>query len=141
MVEAKPDDDLAGNNKTDVYVKDIGDEGIYGYASTDPGQSGRSRFAFLVMDNDYKPSQFPDYTDPLAPMQVTAAHEYNHVLQYNYDSFQDTWMFESTATWSEEKVFDAVNDYVFYLTSWAMQPDEPITSPGDGARCRPSPTT
>ena len=39
-------------------------------------------------------------------MQVTAAHEYNHVLQYAYDTFQDTWMFEATATWAEEKVFD-----------------------------------
>ncbi|HET8949297.1 MAG TPA: MXAN_6640 family putative metalloprotease, partial [Solirubrobacteraceae bacterium] len=122
----------------DVYLKDVGDEGIYGYASTDPGQSGRTRFAYLVLDNDYAPSQFPGYTDPLQPMQVTAAHEYNHVLQYAYDTLQDTWMFESTATWSEDKVFDAVNDYVFYLDSWAHEPDEPITSPGDGS---PVPTS
>ena len=39
------------------------------------------------------------------PLEVTAAHEYNHVLQYGYDIGQDTWMFESTATWAEEKVF------------------------------------
>src|SRR5215213_7863775 len=133
-ITAKPDGSLGGNAKTDVYIKDIGDDGIYGYASTDPNQgSSRSRYAFLVMDDDYDPSEFPGYTDPLAPMQVTAAHEYNHVLQYNYDVLQDTWMFESTATWSEEKVFDPVNDYVFYLRSWAEEPDEPITSPGDGA--------
>ena len=41
-------------------------------------------------------------------------------------------MFESTATWSEEKVFDGVNDYLLYLDSWAEEPDEPITSAGDG---------
>ena len=58
------------------------------------------------MDNDYDADEFPNYTDPLAPMQVTAAHEYNHVLQYGYDALQDTWMFESTATWAEDKVFD-----------------------------------
>ena len=40
-------------------------------------------------------------------MQVTAAHEYNHVLQYGYDALPDVWMFESTATWAEDKVFDA----------------------------------
>ena len=134
-IAPKSDGSLGGNSKTDVYIKDVGDEGIYGYASTDPGQgsTNRNRFAYLVMDNDYDPLQFPGYTDPLAPMQVTAAHEYNHVLQYAYDTFQDTWMFESTATWSEDKVFDAVDDYVFYLDSWAKEPDEPITSPGDGS--------
>jgi hypothetical protein len=132
-IPPKSDGTLGGSSsKTDVYIKDVGAEGIYGYASTDPGQSGRSRFAYLVLDNDYDPSQFPGYTDPLAPMQVTAAHEYNHVLQYAYDTFQDTWMFESTATWAEDKVFDSVNDYVFYLDPWAHEPDEPITSPGDG---------
>ena len=66
-------------------------------------------------------------------MQVTAAHEYNHVLQYAYDAFQDAWMFEATATWAEEKVFDDVDDYVCYIDSWAARPDVPITSAGDGA--------
>ena len=122
------DGSLGGDGKTDAYIKDIGDDEIYGYASADPDQSGRSRHAFLVMDNDYDPSQFPGYTDPLEPMQVTAAHEYNHVLQYAYDTFQDRWMAESTATWSEEKVFGLVNDYVFYMGTWADQPSQPITA-------------
>ena len=121
-----------GDSRTDVYVKDIGDEGIYGYASTDPGQSGRSRFAFQVMDNDYSPDQFFGYTDPTVPMKVTAAHEYNHILQYRYDALADVWMFESTATWAEDKVFDDVNDWYFYMRSWANLPFQPLTYAGDG---------
>ena len=86
-----------------------------------------------MLDNDYDPSQFPGYTDPLAPMQVTAAHEYNHVLQYDYDAFQDTWMFESTATWAEEKVFDDGQRLrLLPAARGRCEPDEPITSPGDG---------
>jgi hypothetical protein len=124
------DGDLGGDAKTDVYVKDIGAQGIYGYAATDPGQSGRSRHAFQVMDNDYSPAEF-EYDDPLVPLQVTAAHEYNHILQYAYDTLQDIWMFESTATWAEDKVFDDANDWHFYMPSWRDQPGQPLTDAGD----------
>ena len=30
----------AATTATDVYVKDIGDDGIYGYAAPGPGQTG-----------------------------------------------------------------------------------------------------
>jgi hypothetical protein len=118
--------DCAG--KTDVYIKEVGAEGIYGYAAPDPEQRKNSQYAYLVMDNDYNAQQFPRYAgDPLQPMQVTAAHEYNHVLQFNYDTAQDTWMFESTATWMEDKVYTDVNDYVQYLTPWAQMSFVPLT--------------
>jgi hypothetical protein len=116
--------------KTDVYAKDIGTLGLYGYASPDAGQGNttKSRYAYLVMDNDYSASEFPQYSgDATAPMEVTAAHEYNHVLQYGYDTFADTWMFESSATWMEEQVFPAIDDYHQYLNSWAHLSRAPIT--------------
>src|SRR3954468_8995709 len=117
-------------NKTDVYIKDLGGQGIYGYSAPDPGQ-GRSlsQQAYLVMDNDYSAQQFPKYGgEALAPMEVTAAHEYNHVLQFNYDVGQDTWMFEATAVWMEDKVYTDINDYVQYLTPWAQMAAVPITT-------------
>src|SRR4051812_30350798 len=120
--------------KTDVYIKEIGGQGIYGYAAPDPDQRSHSQAAYLVMDDDYNATQFPRYEgDPLQPMEVTAAHEYNHVLQFNYDTAQDTWMFESTATWMEDRVYTAVNDYIQYLTPWAMMTNVPLTyfAPGD----------
>jgi hypothetical protein len=61
-------------------------------------------------------------------MEVTAAHEYNHVLQFGYDVQQDSWMFESTAVWMEDKVYDDVNDYVSYLDPWAQLTEVPLTS-------------
>src|SRR4051794_651661 len=72
--------------KTDVYIKEIGSQGIYGYAAPDPQQRSFSQAAYLVMGDDYNADQFPRYEgDPLQPMEVTAAHEYNHVLQFGYD--------------------------------------------------------
>jgi hypothetical protein len=121
------------SDKVDVYIKQLGDQGIFGYATPDPGQSGNSQAAYLVMDNDFTSAEYPRYSHFLAPMQVTAAHEYNHVLQFGYDVLQDSWMFESTAVWMEDKVYDDINDYVSYLTPWVTLTQVPLTAfnPGD----------
>ncbi len=59
-------------------------------------------------------------------LQVTAAHEYNHVLQFAYDAAQDTWMFESTAVWMEDLVFDAVDHYLGFIPTWATLDEIPL---------------
>ncbi|MDQ3935202.1 MAG: Ig-like domain-containing protein [Actinomycetota bacterium] len=126
--EPTPDGTRGGDfNKVDVYIKQLGNQGIFGYATPDPGQSGNSQAAYLVMDNDYTSAEYPRYSSPLPPMQVTAAHEYNHVIQFGYDVLQDSWMFESTAVWMEDKVYDDINDYVAYLTPWSKLTQVPLT--------------
>ncbi|HKP91339.1 MAG TPA: Ig-like domain-containing protein [Thermoleophilaceae bacterium] len=115
-------------DRVDVYIKDVGSQGIFGYSAPDPGQHGNSQHAYLVMDNDYSRSQFARYANYLAPMQVTAAHEYNHVLQFTYDVFQDSWFMESTAVWAEDVVYPDVNDYLAYLNSWSLMSDVPLTA-------------
>jgi hypothetical protein len=132
--EPTPDGTRGGDfNKVDVYLKQLGEQGIFGYATPDPGQDSSSQSAYLVMDDDFTPAEYPRYSDPLPPMQVTAAHEYNHVLQFGYDVLQDSWMFESTAVWMEDKVYDDINDYVSYLGPWARLTQVPLTAfnPGD----------
>ena len=123
----KPDGGAGGNDKTDVYIKQLGPSQIFGYSAPDPGQRTNQQSAYLVMDNDYRQSEYPRYSNPLPPMEVTAAHEYNHVLQFNYDVLQDTWLFESTAVWMEDKVYDQVNDYLSYLTPWTQLAQIPLT--------------
>src|SRR2546423_13083011 len=114
------DDTRGGDlNKVDVYIKDVGGDGIFGYSTPDPGQSSNPQASYLVMDNDYSHAQFSRYNSYLEPMEVTAAHEYNHVLQFGYDVAQDTWMFEATAVWMEDKVYTDVNDYLQYIRPWA----------------------
>ena len=111
-----------------MYVKDVGELGLYGYASPDPGQATQTRHAFQVMDDDYAAAEFPEYGgDHEKPLKVTAAHEYNHILQYAYDVLQDKWMFESTATWMEEKVFPDIDDYHQYVGPWSQRTTMPIT--------------
>ena len=108
----KADGGLGGNNKFDVYLGDIGDEGYYGYCSTDPGQSTRDQTSYCVLDEDF--DEFP--LPPVDSRKVTAAHEFHHALQYAYDVTDDYWMLEATATWMEDEVYDSINDNYQYLS-------------------------
>src|SRR3954453_15510297 len=117
--------------KTDIYLKQLGGTGIYGFAAPDPTQPNdgdNSLFAYLVIDNDFQKSEFPQYDSPITPLEVTLAHEYNHVLQFGIDFNQDTWMFESTAVWMEGRVFPAAFDYLQYLPGWVQLTSKPLTS-------------
>ena len=116
---------------TDVYLADVGTS-LFGYAAPDRGQQRRgqikrSLFGYLVLDDDYKRSQFPG-TKPADDLKVTAAHEYNHILQFSYDAFQDVWMAESTAVWMEDHVYDGINDYLRYMRRWTVRTRVPLTA-------------
>ncbi|HEX6666588.1 MAG TPA: MXAN_6640 family putative metalloprotease [Solirubrobacterales bacterium] len=121
-----------GNNNTDIYLSQIGGE-LFGYAAPDRGQASKQHriprrlHGYLVLDNDYSPFEFPG-TSPLEDLQVTVAHEYNHILQFGYDAFQDPWFAESSATWMEDQVYNGINDYLRYVRRWVKRPDTPLTA-------------
>jgi hypothetical protein len=121
-----------GRGLTDIYLTEIG-SAIFGYTSPDTGQATRDNpvprhlHAYMVLDNDYSPFEFPD-TSATNDLEVTVAHEYNHVLQFGYDAFQDPWFAESSAVWMEDQVYGEVNDYVHYLSRWVRQYETPLTA-------------
>lgn len=119
----------AAPDRADIYLKELGGE-LFGYEASDPGQSGRSRFGYLVIDDDYDPADFPSFDDPLDAARVTVAHELNHLLQERYDAIQDLWMFETTAVWMEEQVYPEIDDYLRYVPRFASAPGAPLTDFG-----------
>jgi hypothetical protein len=84
--------------------------------------------SYVVLDDDFARAQFPRDSSPETPLDVTVAHEYNHVLHFTYDSLQDTWMFESTAVWIEGRVYPTALDYLQYLPGWVQLSGRPITT-------------
>jgi hypothetical protein len=121
-----------GDGKTDIYLSQIGGE-LFGYAAPDRGQITDSKqvqrrlFGYLVLDNDYSAFEFPG-TKPTQDLQVTIAHEYNHILQFGYDAYQDPWFAESTATWMEDQVYNGIDDYLRYVGRWVHRFDTPLTT-------------
>jgi hypothetical protein len=98
----------------DIYLANIGRKGYYGYCAPEPlkGVMAHHTPAFCVLDNDY--AEFLRGT-PLTNLQVTAAHEFFHAVQFAYDATEDSWFMESTAVWMEDEVFDNINDNTQYL--------------------------
>ena len=116
-----------GNNKFDVYLAQIGDEGFYGYCSPERKKPGFDWVAdgYCVLDNDM--AEFTAYNTPMDSARVTAAHEFFHAIQFGYDYGEDVWLLEATATWMEERIFDDVNDNRQYLQAGQLyDPDTPL---------------
>jgi hypothetical protein len=115
-----------GDGIFDVYLADLGSRGLYGYCTTDTRVSGHTGApAYCVLDNDY--AEFGPVPGPVGNLQVTAAHEYFHAVQFAYDINEDPWLMEATATWAEDEVFDDVNDNRQYLKGGPLgQPAQPL---------------
>lgn len=101
--------------KFDVYLKDVGSQGLYGYCAPEFTKRSYRRLAsgYCVLDNDFSRDQFS--TKPLNALKVTAAHEFFHAVQFAYDYREDPWLMEATATWVEERYADDINDNRQYL--------------------------
>jgi hypothetical protein len=122
-----------GDGRLDVYLANVGAEGLYGYCTTDDPHTPVVPYdtvetdwavsAYCVVDDDFSPHQFPANT-PLENLQVTAAHEFFHTVQFAYDFQEDTWLMEGTAVWMEDQVYTRVNDNRQYF------PWSPLELPG-----------
>lgn len=118
-----------GDRKLDVYLKNIGSRGIYGYCAPEKRVGTRPvrSTAYCVLDNDFSRREFKQ--TPIRSLKATAAHEFFHAVQFNMDVREDSWMMESTATWMEERIFDNVNDNRQYLKmSQLNSPQVPLDS-------------
>ncbi len=106
-----------GDGRLDVYLADVGDT-VFGYcASDDPDVEHSSASAYCVVDDDFSSVQFSGPTSGLAALQVTAAHEFFHAVQFSYDYLEDTWLMEGAAAWIEDEVFDDVDDNRQFLNA------------------------
>jgi hypothetical protein len=121
------------DGRIDVYLADVGANGLYGYCATDdpnafdPNYPYFDASAFCVVDNDMSPSQLPGGATGVPALQVTLAHEFFHAVQFAYDFLEDRWFMEGTAVWMEDEVFDGVNDNRQYLrASQLNQPFVPL---------------
>ncbi|MCW2756065.1 MAG: hypothetical protein JWQ32_3476 [Marmoricola sp.] len=102
-----------GDHLTDVTLGDIGSSGYYGACA--PASNAVKTEASCVLDNDFSPNQFPGPTSSLGDLEVTAAHEFFHAIQFGYNAHQDEWLLEGSAVWMEDQVYPSVNDYLQYV--------------------------
>ena len=120
--------DHGPDGRLDVYLADVGSRDLGGYVATDDphasdgGYLYRDYSAYVVVDNDFSPSQLGS-SGGQGGLRVTAAHEFFHAVQYAYDSGEDEWLVEGTAAWMEDQVADDVNANRIWLR------ESPLTHP------------
>lgn len=123
--DAGPGNDPGGSEAFDVYLVNLTPAGLYGYCAPEayvPGEELRAS-GYCVLDDDYV--GYP--ATPQASLTVTAAHEFFHAIQFNYDFQEDPWVMEATATWMEERFADQANDNRQYLPASHMaRPSTPL---------------
>ena len=138
--------DNGGSAAYDIYIRSIS-ANYYGYVMSEynaqntgnnefsPGVTEINAFtSYMAMRNNYSGfySSNNDYgpTTELEAMQVTAAHEFFHAVQYGYDGREKPWLLEATATWIEEIVYDDINDCYQYMPSWFDSPHTSLDKSG-----------
>jgi hypothetical protein len=124
--------------KLHVYYQNLS---YYGYTApenivltaTSPVYSGTAS-AYIVIENDFYgfPPNDEDRTGletvRSGALKVTQAHEFMHAVQFAINVYQSGWLMESHATWTEDAVYDDVNDWRWYVPSFLARPELPIFS-------------
>lgn len=110
----------------DVYLLDLAPKNYYGVTTS--GWSAPSAgypyavTSWIEIDNNFTDSIFhPETYTPLQSLQITAAHEYHHAIQYGYSFYFGIWYAEATSTWLENELYPDVYQLYNYIHPWFAQ--------------------
>jgi len=133
--------DNGGSGLYDIYVKNISGN-TFGYVSSEywANNTGDNEHttvtevnavtSLMAMRNDYtgfySPNNQLGATTELEAIELTAAHEYHHAIQFGYDGLEEAWLFEATATEMEEQIYDEINDCHTWLPAWFAEPHKSL---------------
>ncbi|HIJ95325.1 MAG TPA: hypothetical protein HPP94_06245 [Desulfuromonadales bacterium] len=110
----------------DVYLRELATQRLYGQTTSNQ-QLASAGFAnaygsYMEIDNNFTDSIYTGANggpfSPTQSLQITAAHEYHHAIQYGYNYYFDIWYAEATSTWMEDELYDSVNQLYNYLPAW-----------------------
>lgn len=118
---AEPDDSNRRNpdQRYDIFVYNMSSYGWTVAENWVAEQLVIPSYSHIEVDNDYLDDYFS--TRGLQAMQVTAAHEFFHAIQYYYslvNAIDAKWWKEATSTYMEDEVYPNVNDNYQYLPFW-----------------------
>ncbi|ACH39744.1 hypothetical protein Gbem_2740 [Citrifermentans bemidjiense Bem] len=109
------------SGRYDVYLRDLLTEQAYGYTKFDSvPASAVSVPSYIEIDKAFSDHIFTVnglYSSDQM-LQITAAHEFHHAIQFGYNYYFDIWYGEVTSTWMEDEVYDSVNQCYSYLPKY-----------------------
>jgi hypothetical protein len=60
-------------------------------------------------------------------VETYVAHELNHGSQFAYDYSDGDFIYEATAVWMEDHVYDSVNDWEYFIAGFQNNPSQTIS--------------
>ena len=120
----RADEGRGGDARVDIYIRDLG-EGIYGYALHEECAQGEGHSGFIAINARLFDAPTRVQLDALLS---TLAHEYHHLIQfqYGYDS-EASWFMEQLATLEEAIVSENCPGLESALTAYAAHPYRCLT--------------
>ncbi|MHB8123650.1 MAG: MXAN_6640 family putative metalloprotease [Desulfuromonadaceae bacterium] len=106
-----------------IYLRDLAPQNYYGVTTSGVSAASASYpyavTSWMELDNNYTDDIYhPTTYTPLQSLQITAAHEYHHAIQYGYNYYFDVWYAEATSTWLEDELYNDVNQLYNYIPGW-----------------------
>lgn len=126
-----------------VYLRDLVSQKMYGQTTSSqalPSAGFSNGYgSYIEIDNNFTDSIYQNALSgpqsssqkALSSLQITAAHEYHHAIQYGYNYYFDIWYAEATSTWHEDELYDSVNQLYNYIPAWFRNSTLDIDTPVD----------
>ena len=110
-------DPALDDNRYEIYVENLPSY-YFGITYTKNAEViSPACVSYIKMRNNYGGSQFSEHTE-MENIQVTAVHEFFHAIQFSYNCYERFWFMEASAVWSEDELYNDVNDHYRYIPSW-----------------------
>jgi probable HAF family extracellular repeat protein len=120
------DSGIGGDQRFDIYIEKL--DGDYGVTTGEKLIGNNPNSPYAVEHNAYRgyieiANDYSQYTvKGSTAIRATLAHEFFHLVQYSYNTLEQIWLMEATATWMEGVVFPYLRTGLEYLPSWFQHP-------------------
>ena len=120
------DGSLGGSEKYDIFIENLPSNYFaITYTTSITNASENSCASYIKMRNNYNGTVFQNLTE-IENIKITAAHEFFHAIQFSYNCYERFWLMEATAVWSEDEIYDNINDHYRYMPSWFQNSSKTI---------------
>ncbi len=120
------DGSLGGSQKYDIFVENLPSNYFaITYTTSFINASENSCASYIKMRINYNGTVFQNLTE-IENIKITAAHEFFHAIQFSYNCYERFWLMEATAVWSEDEIYDNINDHYRYMPSWFQNSSKTI---------------
>ena len=108
----------SSTKKYDIFINNLPQNYFaLTYTTSFINESSTSCGSYIKMRNNYNGPAFQNLSE-MDNIKITAAHEFFHAIQFSYNCYERFWLMEATAVWSEDKIYDDINDHYRYMPSW-----------------------